>query len=501
MTHVLPLLLLFILLFLTSSSARASILCPWTRFSTGGGVHRTFLREENRVGVPPPGLRLYHAVWTGPRALRACAWTEDAAVVQSYRELCRERARDFSHAPEDDRYDLEAAIRAGRCVPGPVDAHLEEQGSEVSARRRVRRGFIVPGTLWCGSGNKAPSYADLGVFSDTDGCCREHDQCQNTILSFHSGFGVFNSNIFTMSHCDCDHRFRSCLRAANDSIADVVGYTFFNLLKMHCFTFSRRPQCKQRNWFGMCKETQMALYADVHPPTLYESEGCSNSSCTITTAPPQPPQTPAPPQITSPPPQPPQTSAPPRPKAGPDPLENALPARQQVVAQRYQTDEMCSGFRELDRCRGKIGPQETKYGVHNPESTTLFHCNCTRRLFQALTQQGRLTEVQGLLLALVSPACFLDPDCSAGSSCAPVVVRAELPLLDMRSSAGEGEQRPLEARRLNSRRKGRPVRLHRLCARMSRPKGPKGARRGGGSPWRRRLRANHIPASHLEPFR
>lgn len=38
---------------------------------------------------------------------------------------------------------------------------------------------------------------------------------------------------------------------ADDSIADVVGYTFFSLLKMHCFEFSHRLQCTERNWFGM----------------------------------------------------------------------------------------------------------------------------------------------------------------------------------------------------------------------------------------------------------
>lgn len=49
----------------------------------------------------------------------------------------------------------------------------------------------------------------------------------------------------------CCCRFHRCLKEANDSIADVVGYTFFNLLKMHCFEFSHRLQCTQRNWFGM----------------------------------------------------------------------------------------------------------------------------------------------------------------------------------------------------------------------------------------------------------
>lgn len=45
-----------------------------------------------------------------------------------------------------------------------------------------------------------------GVFSETDKCCREHDQCKHTITSFHIKFGVFNGNIFTMSHCDCDNK-------------------------------------------------------------------------------------------------------------------------------------------------------------------------------------------------------------------------------------------------------------------------------------------------------
>lgn len=34
--------------------------------------------------------------------------------------------------------------------------------SEVRSPPRVKRGFIVPGTLWCGSGNKALSQENLG---------------------------------------------------------------------------------------------------------------------------------------------------------------------------------------------------------------------------------------------------------------------------------------------------------------------------------------------------
>ncbi|KYM82591.1 LIM domain kinase 1 [Atta colombica] len=42
-------------------------------------------------------------------------------------------------------------------------------------------GLIYPGTKWCGPGNVANSYDDLGQHSVEDACCREHDHCSTTI--------------------------------------------------------------------------------------------------------------------------------------------------------------------------------------------------------------------------------------------------------------------------------------------------------------------------------
>nr|P86780.1 RecName: Full=Phospholipase A2; AltName: Full=Phosphatidylcholine 2-acylhydrolase [Bunodosoma caissarum] len=36
---------------------------------------------------------------------------------------------------------------------------------------------IMPGTLWCGKGNSAADYLQLGVWKDTAHCCRDHDGC------------------------------------------------------------------------------------------------------------------------------------------------------------------------------------------------------------------------------------------------------------------------------------------------------------------------------------
>ncbi|KAM6975355.1 group 3 secretory phospholipase A2 [Tautogolabrus adspersus] len=521
MTHIAPLLtLLFTSSLVRWTAAEASILCPWSRVLPSEQVHYTFVRRDPRQASP--SLRLYHSAWSG-RTLLNCAWSEHAVVVQNYLSLCQERTHEFVDHPDDNfntdiMFEAEdmcvsvdstdargnAAKRSVRSVGGSSSEKHEGRAERSEVRSRVKRGFIVPGTLWCGSGNKALSYEDLGVFADTDSCCREHDQCKDTILSFHSQFGVFNSNIFTMSHCDCDHKFRRCLMEANDSIADVVGYTFFNLLKMHCFEFSQRLQCTQRNWFGMCKEMKMALYADVHPPSLFESENqtsVSMNSSIITTIPRQLLESSnsdpklysitaaasAPTPSTS------STSGSISPVthgnttkiptgSKPDSLENALPTKNWTLshldAEITEKQMLCAVYKDLDECRNKILPQQKKFGLHNLETRTLYHCNCTSRLFQTLAKQSKLTQVQTLLLGHVSKSCFLTQDCTADNICTAVLVQAQLPQPDKRIGTDMEEQRHLQAvkqkvRRPHSRRakrKDRAVRLHRLCLKMGRAK-------------------------------
>ncbi|XP_026153714.1 group 3 secretory phospholipase A2 [Mastacembelus armatus] len=509
MTRIAPLLTVILTWSLMRwAAAENPVLCTWTKVLSNGEVHCSFLRRGFS------SVRLYHSAWSGERSLLGCTWSDDAAVTNSYFYLCRERTQEFSGHPDENLGFFNSVLesehlcvsmaslgalqqveRAGkrsvRSVGGLLAAETipnQDERSEVGKHRRVKRGIIVPGTLWCGSGNKAPSFEDLGVFTNTDSCCREHDQCKHTILSFHSGFGVFNSNIFTMSHCDCDNQFRSCLMGANDSISTVVGYTFFNLLKMQCFEFAHRLQCTQRNWFGMCKETKMALYAEVHPPTLFESpsptEDSMNSTSTSTTPVQLPDNSTSHPQLL------PVTTAAsitPVSSGGPagsapgagNHLQDTSPAKNQTRTDAAITKEQlsCDVYKALDECRNRILPQQTKYGLHNPEPRTLYHCNCTTRLFQTLADQRRLTEAQALLVGHVSRSCFLPQNCTAGTICTAVVVKAELPQLDHRSGAGV-EERHLQAmwlkvRRLNSRRAKRrdqAVGLYKLCVRLSRPR-------------------------------
>uniref|UniRef100_A0A3Q2NQ41 Phospholipase A2 group III n=1 Tax=Fundulus heteroclitus TaxID=8078 RepID=A0A3Q2NQ41_FUNHE len=423
------------------TAAQASIHCSWTKVSSKDQVHVSFLRGAQLSSVA--SLRLYHSVWSGEGALLGCTWSDDAALIQRYLSLCRGRTQAFSkHAAPifkmDSLFDADQCVslaspgfgklvehRGGRHVRSFGDQG-EDERSEARTHTRVKRGFIVPGTLWCGSGNKAPSYADLGVFSDTDSCCREHDQCKHTILSFQSEFGIFNSNIFTMSHCDCDNKFHSCLMEANDSIADVVGYTFFNLLKMHCFTFSHRLQ-----FLDLCDYWESLEHQTTLTP---QQQKTRNDTIRLTAI-----------------------------SGSQQRLQTEAFKQKSSSSHGTKEERSCIVYKELDKCKDKILPQQRNYGLHNTEPRTLYHCNCTN----VDTDDGPVKHTYKTIFISASV-----------NSCTGVVVKAEVPPLDQRSVAEVEEQRHLQAvttkvRRpgmKKAKRKDRRVRLYKMCLKMTQSK-------------------------------
>uniref|UniRef100_A0A3Q3WLR2 phospholipase A2 n=1 Tax=Mola mola TaxID=94237 RepID=A0A3Q3WLR2_MOLML len=123
--------------------------------------------------------------------------------------------------------------------------------------RSLKRSWVFPGTLWCGAGSKAVRYDQLGFFMGADRCCREHDHCQHTIAGLTAKYGFFNRKLYTISHCDCDQRFRECLHAANDTISNLVGSSFFNVLKVPCFELKQQNQCTLRHSWGIHAATKL----------------------------------------------------------------------------------------------------------------------------------------------------------------------------------------------------------------------------------------------------
>nr|XP_026490722.1 uncharacterized protein LOC113396869 isoform X3 [Vanessa tameamea] len=120
------------------------------------------------------------------------------------------------------------------------------------SQRSIRENFIMPGTKWCGAGQLAESYNELGSDRDEDRCCRSHDNCRMNIGAFKRRFGLFNFRPYTISHCKCDRRFRACLKLADTSVSNMVGKLFFNIVQTKCFILKPVKMCTQRSWWGKC---------------------------------------------------------------------------------------------------------------------------------------------------------------------------------------------------------------------------------------------------------
>lgn len=94
---------------------------------------------------------------------------------------------------------------------------------------------MVPGTKWCGLGDSASHYFDLGSKGIVDSCCRAHDLCPIRLRPFRKDYGLgYNFSIYTKSYCTCDDSFYHCLKSTNSTMADMIGNFYFNFMKFGC---------------------------------------------------------------------------------------------------------------------------------------------------------------------------------------------------------------------------------------------------------------------------
>lgn len=120
-------------------------------------------------------------------------------------------------------------------------------------KRQLSDFLIAPNTRWCGRGNTANgTYNHLGGASMADKCCRTHDHCKLYIPAMSNRFDLFNYRPYTLSHCNCDRRFRTCLKMANDEDANTIGKLFFNLVQTQCFVLTKEVVCQKRDSDGTC---------------------------------------------------------------------------------------------------------------------------------------------------------------------------------------------------------------------------------------------------------
>ncbi|XP_057333092.1 phospholipase A2-like [Microplitis mediator] len=129
---------------------------------------------------------------------------------------------------EDDQIDLNDAWFTEDMYNDPYFDKL---------RKKKKYGIIAPGTKWCGQGDKAESYNDLGKFNNTDICCRAHDNCPIAIKVGETLYGLKNPDLSTRLSCTCDREFHTCLKNVESLASKTIGTIYFDLLKKKCLDY------------------------------------------------------------------------------------------------------------------------------------------------------------------------------------------------------------------------------------------------------------------------
>ncbi|XP_045390456.1 group 3 secretory phospholipase A2 [Lemur catta] len=454
------------------------------------------------LGKDAQGLALFHARWDAHRRLQACSRQDEPELTTAFSALCAHGTTQgsFIHSPGPELQralaSLQSQWKACRGPgEGPAGARKKraagQSGAPGRGHLRVKRGWTVPGTLWCGVGNSAGNSSELGVFQGPDLCCREHDSCPQNISPLQYNYGIRNYRFHTISHCDCDTRFQQCLRNQRDSISDIVGMAFFNVLEIPCFVLEQQEACVAWYWWGGCRTYGSVPLARLQPRTHYNASWSSPA-----TSPTPSPQSPAPTKAQRnqrPRKWPPQRKGPKLPsKANATALQVPLASPRPDEAATAQLGvshpglqglrgglkpqgarRACRSFRRLDQCEHRIGPQETKFQLFNSAPEPLFHCNCTRRLARFLrlhsppAATNRLWEQLGTTCFKLAPPldCAEGKDCSRDHRAIKVSARhlrrhqqRRLQLQD--KGTAEGQAWPLE-------HPGTPVSFYNQCVQLT----------------------------------
>uniref|UniRef100_A0A8D8IAV1 phospholipase A2 n=2 Tax=Culex pipiens TaxID=7175 RepID=A0A8D8IAV1_CULPI len=196
---------------------------------------------------------------------QSAAWQQDAFGL---RNLTYVRLESDGDVPEDLREQLNYRRLKHQCdqrhaqmrdlAHGLESSDPQEQQTAGETLQRHKRAiadwFLSPNTKWCGRGHSAERYHHLGGASRADMCCRQHDYCKLNIPGMTTKWDLFNYRPYTISHCSCDQRFRTCLKMADSSDANMVGKLFFNIVQSKCFVLKPETVCTKTSWWGKCEK-------------------------------------------------------------------------------------------------------------------------------------------------------------------------------------------------------------------------------------------------------
>ncbi|CAG9789688.1 unnamed protein product [Diatraea saccharalis] len=162
------------------------------------------LRKELKLALDEEGYRL---------SQKNTASREDEKFFRHFRNLTVHLLKESDKLPTDiaqwfdyEKLKMECLRRHEELTYMMENRNKVGENSLARSRRSIRANFIVPGTKWCGAGQLAESYNELGTDKKEDRCCRAHDNCRKNIGPFKRRYGLFNFRPYTISYCRCDRR-------------------------------------------------------------------------------------------------------------------------------------------------------------------------------------------------------------------------------------------------------------------------------------------------------
>ncbi|XKL68518.1 hypothetical protein PGB90_004009 [Kerria lacca] len=121
-----------------------------------------------------------------------------------------------------------------RMIMNLLPKHEVSHRDSIPSTQSTLLSGIFPGTKWCGTGDIARTYFDLGVERNMDKCCRKHDLCPIKVKSNSLRYNLTNKSLYTKSHCVCDDEFLRCLRQVGKPAAEFMGKIYFNIIQVPC---------------------------------------------------------------------------------------------------------------------------------------------------------------------------------------------------------------------------------------------------------------------------
>lgn len=124
------------------------------------------------LGKDAQGLALFQALWDAQHRLRVCIRQDEPELITAFRTLCAgQPSQHFIHIPGPELQRALAALQSQwEACQGSEDSPTGAREKRATGPNgepdreflRRRRGWTIPGTLWCGVGNSAGNSSELG---------------------------------------------------------------------------------------------------------------------------------------------------------------------------------------------------------------------------------------------------------------------------------------------------------------------------------------------------